>query len=185
MKLAYICISHKPISAQSVGGIETFTLYLLPKLQALGIDVTLFAAKETDMSLLPGVHLEPVFSLADLDKEEHEDTETKRFALNYAMFQYAGMKKLLAKNSEFDVVHYSCAQWYVPSLVSDPSQSNILATIHVNNLKEKPLAYVLSAFQNIHLAYISKSYIRGFESYPNGKVVYNGIDTSMDPFGEI
>lgn len=184
MKLAYISISHKPISSESVGGIETFTLYLLPQLQKLGIDVTLFAARETDMSLLPGIRLEEVFSLSDLEKTEHENTETKQFALNYVMFQYAGLKKALAKSQNFDVFHYSCAQWYVPFLASDVSQTNIVSTVHVNNLKQKPLAYLLSSFNHVSLAYVSEASGKSFVSYPKGKVVYNGIDMSVFPFGE-
>lgn len=184
MKLAYICISHKPISASSVGGLETFTLYLLPKLKELKIDITLFAAKETDMSLLPGITLAPVFSLADLNKEENEDTEKKRFALNYAMFQYAAIRKVMERNHEFDIIHFNCAQWYAPFFVSDSSQTNILSTIHVNNLKQKTQDYLLSEFQHVNLAYISRTYSKNFASYPKGKVVYNGIDISMFPFSE-
>lgn len=184
MKAAYVCISHKPISSESVGGIETFTLYLLPQLKQLGIDVTLFAAKETDMSLLPDINLEEVFSIADLEKKENEDTETKQFALNYAMFQYAGMRKALEKSRNFDIIHYSCAQWYVPFLMSDLSQTNILSTIHVNNLKQKPLEYLLSSYKHVRLAYISEASSKAFGSYPNGKVVYNGIDMSLFPFRE-
>ena len=182
MKLAYVCISHKPISTTSVGGLETFTLYLLPKLKELGIDITLFAAKETDMSLLPGITLTPVFSLTDLDKEEHESTETKRFALNYAMFQYAALRKVLDRAREFDVIHYNCAQWYVPFIVSDRTQTNIVSTIHVNNLKQHAQDYLFSEFHHVSLAYISQAYSKNFTSYPKGKVVYNGIDVSMFPF---
>lgn len=183
MKLAYICISHKPISLASVGGIETFTLYLLPRLKELGLDITLFAASETDMSLLPGITLVPVFSLADLDKEKDENTETKRFALNYAMFQYAAIRKALDRSREFDVIHFNCAQWYAPFIVSDPAQTNILSTIHVNNLKPKAQEYLLTQFQHVNLAYISQAYSRNF-TYPKGKVVYNGIDVSQFPFEE-
>jgi glycosyltransferase involved in cell wall biosynthesis len=161
---------------------EIFTLYLLPQLKRLGIDVTLFAAKETDMSLLNGINFEPVFSLADLEKEEHEDTETKRFALNYAMFQYVGMKKALEKSRDFDIIHYSCAQWYVPFLVSDSAQENIVSTVHVNNLKQKPLEYLLSSYKHVRLAYISEASGKAFGSYFKGKTIYDGIDISLFPF---
>lgn len=183
MKFAYVCISHKPINAGTTGGIETFSLYLLPELVKLGIDVTLFAAKETDMSLLSGVHLEPVFDLPTLEMEAHESTETKKFALNYAMFQYAGLKKALDAG-HFDVIHFNCAQWYVPFLLARPGETNILTTVHVNNLKDKPLDYVLATFPGVSVANISKSYGRPFDTYPKRRIVYNGIDVKRFPIGD-
>src|SRR3990167_6347255 len=141
LRIAYVCISHKPINRDSTGGIETFSMYLLPKLKALGCDVTLFASAETDMSLFSGIPLQSVFSLTDLEKSPNESTETKAFALNYVLFQHAGyMKAWKQIGTSFDLIHFSSAQWYIPFLHGD-SNEKVISTVHVNNLKAHPLSY--------------------------------------------
>jgi glycosyltransferase involved in cell wall biosynthesis len=182
MKLAYICISHKPINRATTGGIETFSIYLLPRLQELGCDVTLFAARETDLSLFPKINFVPVFSLDDLQKEENENTETKKFALNYVLFQYAGFMQAYNNFQDFDVIHYSSAQWYLPLVLSNNKKHHIVTTVHVNNLKDKPFQYVLQNFSGVNIANISQTSSALFTEYKNKRVVYNGIDMSLFPF---
>ncbi|KKS11160.1 MAG: Glycosyltransferase [Candidatus Daviesbacteria bacterium GW2011_GWB1_41_5] len=182
MNIAYVCVSHKPISIETTGGIETFTIYLLNALINLGHNVTLFAAKETDLTAFsPKLKFVPIFSLADLGKKESENLESKEFTLNYAFFQYAGVAKVLIEKETFDIIHYSCAQWYAPFLLSD-GKTKTLTTIHVNNLRPSAISYLFNNFPNNYIANISDSSSMSFQSYPKRKTVYNGIDLEYFPY---
>lgn len=184
LRIAYVCISHKPINRDTTGGIETFSIYLLPKLKALGCEVTLFAAAETDQSLFNGIPLETVFSLIDLEKDPDELTETKVFALNYVLFQQAGFRKALDQlGKSYDLIHFSSAQWYIPFLFGE-EDDKVVTTVHVNNLKAKPLAYLLREFPGVNIAAISKSTAQAFSSYPKVKVIHNGVDLEAFPFSK-
>jgi glycosyltransferase involved in cell wall biosynthesis len=182
MKVAYVCISHKPISPTTTGGIETFSIYLLNALTKLGCEVSLFAAQETDTSLFPGIKFYPTFSLADLAKTKDENLESKQFALNYTMFQYASLAKVLERKDEFDVIHFSCAQWYIPTILNQNINKPIVSTVHVNNLKESSLKYVLNSFKKTYLVNISNASSLSFASYENRETIYNGIDINLFPF---
>jgi glycosyltransferase involved in cell wall biosynthesis len=184
MKIAYVCISHKPITPKTTGGIETFSIYLLNALAKLECEVSLFSAQETDTSLFTNVKFSPVFSLTDLAKNENENLESKQFTLNYAMFQYASLAKVLQRKDEFDVIHFSCAQWYIPLILNENIGKPVVSTIHVNNLKEKPLEYVLNNFKKTYLANISNFSSRPFLNYQNRETIYNGIDLGTFPFQE-
>lgn len=182
VRVAFVSVSHKPINAISTGGLETFAIYYLNQLKQLGYQITLFAAKETDPSLFPGINLVPLFSLADIQEVKDEDLESKTFTLNYAMFQYASLAKVLERKDEFDVIHFSCAQWYAASILSQNINKPIVSTIHVNNLKESPLKYVLDNFKKTHLVNISNFSSIPFSGYENRQIIYNGIDLNLFPF---
>lgn len=182
MKVAYICISHKPIDIKTTGGLETFSIYLLNALTKLGCEVSLFAASETDISLFPGIKFIPTFSLKDLAKSEGENLESKQFTLNYSMFQYSGFAKAYLRENDFDIFHFSCAQWYVPFLLNKGDRNNIVSTVHVNNLKPETMKYLLNNFSGPHIANISNSSGGIFMDYQNRKTVYNGIDVVNFPF---
>ncbi len=176
MNIAYVSVSHKPITAGSTGGIETFTQYLLPCLIKSGCKVSLFGASQTDMTLLPDVTLRPVFSVDELEKTIDENLESKSFTLNYALFQYAGVKQAI-DDGFFDVIHVSQAQWYVPFLLGQKG-APIVTTVHVNNLRPKTMEYVLGKFAGPAVANISDWTGRAFGSYSNRRTIYNGIDVS-------
>lgn len=181
VKVAFVSVSHKPISSASTGGLETFAIYYLNQLKKIDCQVTLFAAQETDTSLFPGIDFVPLFSLNDIQKSENEDLESKIFTLNYSMFQYASLAKVLERKDEFDIIHFSCAQWYASSILSNTDKP-IVSTVHVNNLKENPLIYVLNNFKKAHLVNISNFSGRPFADYKNRQTVYNGIDLNLFPF---
>jgi len=181
MKLSFVSISYKPINAKATGGIEVFTIYLLNELKKLGVNITLYASSETDMSLFPGINFVPTFSsIKDLAKEENV-VDHKRFALNYSMFQYASFAK--ASSSEnFDVLHFSCAQWYIPFLMSLKNKNKVLTTIHTNDLRKNPLQYLLREFKGPYIANISDSSSELFQQINKRKTTYNGIDLAHFPF---
>lgn len=184
MDVAYVSISHKPISFETTGGIETFGIYLINALINLGHNVTLFAASETDLSAFsPKMKFVPTFSLVDLSKNEGENLESKEFTLNYSFFQYAGYAKALSMESAFDIIHFSCAQWYVPFLLSKVGGKTI-TTVHVNNLRPSVLSYLFRSFQNTAIANISDSSSILFQTYPKRKTIHNGIDLQYFPFRE-
>lgn len=176
MKIAYVCISHKPITYSSVGGIETFSVTLVRALQQQGCEVTMFASEESDATLFPG-DFEPLFSLKDLDKQEHEDLESKSFTLNYALIQYAGLQRVLARVNEFDIVHVNCAQWYTPFVLAQANHS-VVTTIHVNNLRVPMMQYLMDHFSVPYIVNISQITAKPFRSYVNRKTIYNGIDVA-------
>lgn len=182
VRVAFVSVSHKPIDSSSTGGLETFAAYYLNQLKKLDCQITLFAAKETDVSLFPGINFVPLFSLDDLQEIKDEDLESKSFALNYAMFQYASLAKVLERKDEFDIIHFSCAQWYVPLILNQNTDKPIIATIHVNNLKSNPLKYILENFRKTYLINISDFSSLPFSNYKNRKTVYNGIDLDFFPF---
>jgi glycosyltransferase involved in cell wall biosynthesis len=182
VKVAFVSVSHKPIAPESTGGLETFAIYYLNQLKQLDCQVTLFAAKETDLSLFPGVNIVPLFSLDDIQKAEDEDLESKAFTLNYAMFQYAVMAKVLERKDEFDIIHFSCAQWYAPFILNQNIDKPIVTTVHVNNLREKPLKYILDNFKKTYLVNISNFSNKPFSDHKNRETVYNGIDLNYFPF---
>ena len=181
MKVAYVCISHKPITSLSTGGVETFTIYLLNELKKLDCQITLFSAEETDKSLFEGIRLLPTFSLKNLSKEKDEDLDSKVFTLNYSMFQYAGFKKAMDLSAEFDIIHFSSAQWYIPFLLCQIN-NKVVTTIHVNNLRTEPLKYLLEDFKGPYIANISESTRKPFDLYQRRKTVYNGVDLSLLSF---
>lgn len=183
MKLAYITISHKPISATSTGGLETFSIYLLNALVKRGVSVTLYAGAETDMSVFPGVSFRPVFSLSDLGKSESENLESKTFTLNYALLQMMGLHQALNDANQYDMIHYNCAQWYAP-FVCGESRAKIVTTIHVNNLKPEMVRYTLQKSQNPFIANISNTSAKLVDSYTKRRTIYNGIDISQFRFNE-
>lgn len=181
MKIAYVCISHKPISRETAGGIETFSVSLLNALIDLGHTVTLFAAKETDLkSFSPKLKFVQVFSLADLGKE-NKNLESKDFVLNYVFFQYAGAVKALLQKENFDIVHYSSPQWYIPFLLSN-NKTKTLTTIHVNNLRPLAASYLFNNFPNTYISNVSDSSSMPFQDYPKRKTIHNGIDLEYFPF---
>lgn len=180
MNIAYVSVSHKPITAGSTGGIETFTQYLLPALVKRGCRVSLFGAAETDMTMFPDATLRSVFSVDELEKTLDENLESKNFTLNYALFQYAGVKQAIDDGS-FDIIHVSQAQWYVPFLLGSKG-TPIVTTVHVNNLRPKTMEFVLGKFPGTAIANISESTGRAFGSYTNRRTIYNGIDVSEYPF---
>lgn len=180
MNVAYVSVSHKPIVAGSTGGIETFTQYLLPALVQSGCSVSLYAGSETDMNVLPGVTLRPVFSVSELEKAPDENLESKSFTLNYSLFQYAGVRQAM-EDGGFDIIHVSQAQWYIPFLM-DSKKIPMVTTVHVNNLRPKVEAYVLEHFSGPAVANISDWTARSFGSYPKRRTIYNGIDISKFPF---
>ena len=182
IKVAFISVSHKSISLVSTGGLETFAIYYLNQLKRSNYKITLFAAKETDLSLFPGIDFVDLFSLADIQEVKDEDLESKAFTLNYSMFQYASLAKVLKRKDEFDIVHFSCAQWYAASILSQNTDKLIISTIHVNNLKENPLNYVLNNFKKTYLVNISNFSSIPFSNYENRETVYNGIDLNLFPF---
>jgi glycosyltransferase involved in cell wall biosynthesis len=182
IKVAFISTSHKPITSESTGGLETFAIYYLNQLKQLGCQITLFAAKETDPSLFSGINLSSLFSLEDIQKGEGEDLESKAFTLNYSMFQYASLAKVLERKEQFDIIHFSCAQWYIPLIESQNIDKSVVSTVHVNDLREKPLNFVLSNFKNVYLANISDFSGQPFSNYSKRKTVYNGIDLNLFPF---
>lgn len=182
VKVAFVSVSHKPINAISTGGLETFAIYYLNQLKQLDYKITLFAAKETDPSLFPGIEFVSLFSLADIQEVKDEDLESKAFTLNYAMFQYASLAKVLERKDEFDIIHFSCAQWYAASILSQNADKPIISTIHVNNLKENPLKYILDNFKKTYLVNISNFSSIPFSNYENRETVYNGIDLNLFPF---
>jgi glycosyltransferase involved in cell wall biosynthesis len=182
IRVAFVSVSHKPITSESTGGLETFAIYYLNQLKQSDCQITLFAAKETDPSLFPGINLSPLFSLDDIQKAKDEDLESKTFTLNYSMFQYAALAKVLERKNEFDIIHFSCAQWYAPFILNQNVDKSIVTTVHINNLKEKPLKYVLDNFKKTRLVNISNFSSKPFLSYKNRETVYNGIDLSYFPF---
>lgn len=182
VRVAFVSVSHKPISPTSTGGLETFAIYYLNQLKQSDCKITLFAAKETDLSLFPGIDFIPLFSLADIQEVKDEDLESKEFTLNYSMFQYAALAKVLERQDEFDIIHFSCAQWYAALILSQNSDKPVISTIHVNNLKENPLKYVLNNFKKTYLVNISNFSSTPFSNYENRETVYNGIDLNLFPF---
>lgn len=185
MRVAFICISHKGINKSSVGGIETFSLYLLNALKRVGAEITVFSSSDIDQSILKSIKTDTVFESNELQKTEGENTETKVFSLNYAMFQYAGLSKVLGhQQKNFDIIHFSCAQWYIPLLLSRRGDIPIVTTVHVNNLKEKPLAFLLKQEGNVHIVNISEASSKPFISYKERETIYNGIEIDQFPFRE-
>lgn len=182
VKVAFVSVSHKPINTVSTGGLETFAIYYLNQLKKADYQITLFAAKETDLSLFPGIGFTPLFSLVDIQETQVEDLESKIFTLNYSMFQYAALAKVLERKSEFDIIHFSCAQWYGASIFSQNTDKPIVSTIHVNNLKKNPLKYVLNNFKKTYLVNISNFSSIPFSNYENRDTIYNGIDLNLFPF---
>jgi glycosyltransferase involved in cell wall biosynthesis len=183
IKVAFVSISHKAISPVSTGGLETFAIYYLNQLKQLDCQITLFAAKETDISLFPGINFVPLFSIDDdIQKAKDENLESKTFTLNYTMFQYACLAKVLERKDEFDVIHFSCAQWYVPLILGQNTDKPIISTVHVNNLKESSLKYVFNNFKKTFLVNISNFSSIPFSNYQNREKIYNGIDLSLFPF---
>lgn len=181
MRVAYVCVSHKPISLKTTGGIETFTIYLVNGLRKLGVDISLFAAVETDTSLFPEVNFRPTFSIEDLQKKADEKLDSKEFTLNYSLFQYTSFRKAQKEYKNFDIIHFNCAQWYAPFIFSDTTVKSV-TTVHVNNLKEKPLKYLLKNFPGTYIANISNSTAKSFEGYTNKKTIHNGIDLNYFPY---
>jgi len=181
MNIAYVSISHKPISYTSTGGLETFSIYLLNELANLGVKITLFSSEQTDPSCFKhkNITLEPVFSLTDLQKKPDEDLESKNFTLNYTLFQYAGNAKALQK--KFDLIHFSSAQWYIPFLLNQ-KKTKTLTTIHVNNLRPSVQKYLFNNFPSTYIANISKHTTTSFKNYKKKKTIYNGIDLTPLPF---
>jgi len=180
MKIAYICISHKPIEAGTTGGIETFSISLLNALRSFDCQISLFAAEETDRSMFPDIEVIPVFSLGELQKESHDSLDSKLFTLNYSLFQTAGFAKALSRNS-FDVLHFSCAQWYIPFFFQQAHHS-VVTTVHVNNLTERPLQYILHQFSGPSIVNISHASAEPFASYQQKRIIHNGIDLPSFPF---
>lgn len=180
MRIGYVCVSHKPITDQATGGIETFTIAYLNALQQRGHEITLFSAKETDTSLFPGISHEPVFSLADIDKSPDENTESKEFVLKYALFQYAGAAQALARTADLDVVHMSCAQWYTPFLF--PPRLPVVTTVHINNLQSPQVRYLTEKFSGPVIVNISESSAALFGSYEHRTTIYNGVAATKFPF---
>lgn len=183
MRLSFVNVSYKPIQIQTTGGVEIFTIYLLNALKKFGVDIRLYAAAETDTGLFPGIKFVPTFSSSnDLAKEENV-VDHKRFALNYAMFQYASFAKAYVAGG-FDILHFSCAQWYIPFLLPVANKNNIVTTIHVNDLREKPLRYLLHEFSGPHIANISETSSRPFLAAERRRTIHNGIDLSFFPFND-
>ncbi|MBW7960249.1 glycosyltransferase family 4 protein [Patescibacteria group bacterium] len=183
MKLAFICTTYNAINSKTTGGIEIFTIYLLNGLKKLGVDITLFAAGETDKGVFPGIKVVPTFSfLKDLELTPQDNRADNVLTLNYAMYQYASFAKTILKK-DFDIYHFSSSQWYIPFLFSDFTSKKVVTTVHVNNLRKNTLSYLLQNFKNINIANISKFTETPFLKYKNHKVVYNGIDTSILPYG--
>jgi len=182
MKIAFVCITHKPISLKTTGGIETLTIYLVNALSLLGHEVTLFAAEETEKSAFQKISFVPTFSIADLEKQDKENLESKSFTLNYAMFQYAGATKAMLQSEKFDIIHYSSAQWYAPFLINSNQKIPIVTTIHVNNLRQRAIEYILSQFPAVHIANISNTSAKPFLKYSKRKTVYNGINIDKFPY---
>lgn len=183
MKIAFICISHKPITSDSTGGLETFCIYLLNNLSKLGCEITLYAADETDMSLFQNVTLAPTFSIIKDFAREENVTDHKRFALNYSIFQYAAFTKAYS-DIDYDILHFSSAQWYIPFLLNHKKKTNIVTTVHVNNLRLEPLNYVFNNFSGPSIANISHFSSQPFNNMKNKKTIYNGIDINHFPFNE-
>lgn len=183
MNIGCICISHKRISSGATGGIETLTICLLSELVKLGCQVSIFAAEETDPASLPGVRIIPIFSLADLEKSDHEDTQTKGFTLNYALLQYSAVASAYLQRNSFDLLHISCAQWYIPFLFADKSFP-VVTTIHVNDLRPRIQARLLQHFSGVHLAMISTYMSQAFSSYPLTRMIHNGIALESFAFVE-
>lgn len=183
MKVSFVCASYKPIQIKTTGGIEIFAIYLLNALKKLGVDITLYAASETDTSLFPGIKFMPTFSsFNDLAKEENV-IDHKRFALNYSMFQLASLNKAYV-NDNFDILHFSCAQWYLPFLLPIKKNNRIVTTIHTNDLREKPLKYLLREFNGPYITNISQSSGSAFSQVVKRKIIYNGIELVSFPFND-
>lgn len=180
MKIAYVVITHKPISETSTGGIETFSFYILRALSTQNCQLTLYAASETDMSTFPGVSLRGVYSIAELEKSPDENLESKSFTLNYSLYQYAGVKQAM-DDGTYDVIHVSQAQWYAPFLFGLKNTA-VVTTVHVNDLRPKTLAYILKHFPGPAVVNISNSSASAFGSYLPRRTIYNGIDESGFPF---
>ena len=180
MKIAYITITHKPISKKTTGGIETFSVYLLNALKKIdnNIDITLFAAEETDTKLFPNIKYHSIFSIKKDFARETVVNDFKKFALNYLVFQMAGLNKVIGIN-DFDIIHFSCAQWYLPFLMTPYSQNKIITTVHVNDLRKEPLNYLFNNFSGPLIANISNSSSKDFINAKRRVTVYNGIDISQ------
>ena len=86
MKIAFVCITHKPISLKTTGGIETLTIYLVNALSLLGHEVTLFAAEETEKSAFQKISFVPTFSIADLEKQDKENLARGLFCSGRAAY---------------------------------------------------------------------------------------------------
>ncbi len=183
MKVTYICISHKPIIQKTTGGIETFSIYLLQNLKKLGIDITLYTAEETDFTLFPDVNIRHTFSIAHDFASEENVSDHKRFALNYSMFQYAAFTKAYLKG-DYDIIHFSCAQWYIPFLLNQRAETNIISTVHVNNLRTEPLHYLLDNFKGPYIANISDFSSKPFIETQKKRTIYNGIDINNFPYND-
>jgi UDP-glucose:tetrahydrobiopterin glucosyltransferase len=181
MRIAYVCIVHKPLGKHSTGGIEQFTVNLLHELIKRGHQVDLYASEETDMSAFPGVNLIPVFQSSDLSKKNDEKTDKKEFVLTYAMLQYSGFSRVY--NDNYDVVHVNCPQWYVP-LVMNSHSNHVLTTIHGLNLRQSAVEYVLKTDNTSHIACVSEYVGRAISSYPNHRVIHNGIDMTQFSYNE-
>lgn len=182
MKIAYICITHKPIVKDTTGGIETFSMYLVNALNELGHSVDVYSAEETDKTCFPNATLIPTFSISSLQKSETEDLESKNFTINYSFFQYEGFVKALQQSSKYDVIHFSSAQWYVPFLFEKYFEKPVVTTVHVNNLRPQVLKHLLNSHTKVSLVAISNFSATPFKNYPNTHTIHNGIDLSAFPF---
>ena len=185
MKIAYVAITHKSISKKTTGGIETFSVYLLNALKKIdnNIDITLFAAEETDAELFPNIKHNPIFSIKKDFARETVVTDFKKFALNYLVFQMAGLNKAISINS-FDIIHFSCAQWYLPFLMATYNQNKIITTVHVNDLRKEPLNYLFNNFSDPLIVNISNSSSNDFVNAKRRVTVYNGIDISQFTYSD-
>jgi glycosyltransferase involved in cell wall biosynthesis len=97
------------------------------------------------------------------------------------LFQYAAFKKAYDRlGQDFDIVHFSSAQWYIPFIMSD-SDKRVISTVHVNNAKSEVMKYIFNEFKGVHIANISDSSSSAFEDYSKRKTVYNGIDLGQFP----
>src|SRR3989344_957526 len=96
MKIAFICTSYNALDQKTTGGIEVFTIYLLNSFKKMGVDITLFAAAETDPNTFPGIKTVPTFSfLKDLELSPSDNRADNVLTLNYAMFQYSSFAKTI------------------------------------------------------------------------------------------
>ena len=182
MKIAFICTSYNALDQKTTGGIEVFTIYLLNSFKKMGVDITLFAAAETDPNTFPGIKTVPTFSfLKDLELSPSDNRADNVLTLNYAMFQYSSFAKTIFEKN-FDIYHFSSSQWYTPFILSSFHSKKVITTVHVNNLRNNTLLYLLKNFTGPYIANISKTTETPFLGYKKRRTVYNGIDISLFPF---
>ena len=176
MKIAIVGPIESAMTADSVGGTETWTYHFAEELVRRGHEVTLFGAEGTKFS---GKFVE-ICSHSDIVDPKIGSLNRLRFAT----FSVQEMIELVKRLDDFDLVHvsYYSFHYFLPfsSMINKP----IVETIHGSPLTREDMEILFKKYEKPYFVFPTKSSADRWPKPKRGQIIYHGIKTEQFPFNE-